>query len=193
MRRSVLVLFLLLKTSTAWSGDLCPVTLIIPKEWESKHTNIQKGICQVDVSPQDWSQQVAKSRWAEDAVAVRLIVFSVSYREALVRMGFERARDGRYYIEGRQSERDYARKISIGEFTGIRSEPWFRGFAKSDADIAENERIYSGERVVMLLSKNDGLLVGVEYNRSSPDITTDRERVATELLKSIKATPNKAL
>ena len=79
-----------------------------------------------------------------------------------------------------------AQPIKRGPFSGWRSEPWFRGFAKADAELHDQSRIYSGKWVVLLLRDRKGTVVGMRYNHWSPDIKIDRDAAAEVIAKSLR-------
>ncbi len=98
-------------------------------------------------------------------------------------MGFEKNEAGELGMYGRDFSR--AEKWGVGSFSGLRAEPWFRGFAHDGANLGDQSRIYSGSHIHILL-RGKGMVIGVIFNEWSPDIKVDRNAAAQEILQSLQ-------
>jgi len=194
MRRLLITILLSLATPTGFAWSACGVVIVLPSGWNADVVAQDKSVCETGARPGNWQELEAKSRWSEEPYALNLKVFKTSFRAAGGRMGFERDERGEWGVPGRQGDMSKAEPVKIGAFSGWRSEPWFRGFAKDGAELGDQSRLYSGTRVVLLLHDRHGTVIGVEYNQWSPDIDLDRDAAAESIVRSLRrAAPNSSL
>jgi hypothetical protein len=167
----------------AWNG--CGVSLTLPSNWQASILNRDKVECEIGLQPDNWTELTSSSRWPETSPAITVTLFAGSFSTAARKMDFTRNHAGNWGVEGRGTIAE-ATEVRYGSFAGMRSEAWFRDYAKDGADTHGESPIYSGSRIVMLLRGPRKLIVGVEYSLGSPDISVDRDEAAKSIVRSLQ-------
>jgi hypothetical protein len=180
-----IALLLLMLSAPLRAEVACGLTFDLPREWVAAVLTTDSTRCEIGLRPRAWPAIVRESRFPDDEYALYLSEFKASWKDAAFELGFVRDRQKRWGIYGRQRLFAEVQDTSVAAFSGWRSEPWFRGFAQDGRPLGDQPRIYSGNRVVLLLRGPDALLIGAKYTRRNPDITLDRDGIAISIISSI--------
>src|ERR1039457_1921618 len=92
----ILFIFSMATSGFAWSG--CGVTFTVPEGWIIEPEGKSKETCAIGVSPVEWKQAVAKSRFDDDKVAVHVTVLHGTLVASARKLGFEKTKDGNWGI-----------------------------------------------------------------------------------------------
>lgn len=139
---------------------ICGLSFDVPKGWRA--TSVDRDDlrgddaprCAADLWPPRWRAVNKASIWPFDYAPARVFVDGVDRFENVANAAgfFDDEEGGWLYANSRSFAK--ATQLTMGRWSGIRGDGWFRGYAREDAPRDPEEgRIYSGDNAAVAMKR----------------------------------------